>query len=277
MRRDGWPPRSLFEADIAYAGRIYDALLDGEDHFAVDRTAADRLASLVPGVREAARDNRAFLARTVRFLAYEAGVRQFLDLGSGLPAFPNVHEIVHRKDSLAQVVYCDNDPMVVTHADTLTRDSLTARAMHGDLRFPHNVLGMVGLRNILELDRPLAVLLVAVLHFIRDEENPWAIVDKYKRRMAPGSYLVISHITADGIPASIAKEAAGIYDRASVPAVPRGKQDIERFFEGLDLVAPGLVEVSAWRTLPASLRPALMYAGVGRKPGFAPRRPMGDL
>jgi len=178
---------------------------------------------------------------------------------------------------MARVVYVDNDPMVTTHARALMDDSFSVTAMHGDLRFPRNVLDMVGLRNILGLDLPLAVLLVATLHFVRDEENPWVIVDRYKRRMAPGSYLVISHITSDGIPAETAREAASVYDCASVPAVPRTKEHIERFFDGLDIVAPGLVEVSAWRTLPRSIRPPLMYAGVGRKPGIAPRQALGDL
>jgi len=266
---DGRPPPQRFDSSVPNAARIYDVLLGGKDNFAADRDAAQRLLSVMPGVGVAARDNRAFLQRCVRFLAREAGIRQFLDLGTGLPACGNVHEVAHETDALARVVYVDNDPMVITHANALLANAWSVQATQADLRYPRELLNRLGMQEILHLDQPLAVLMVAVLHFLRDDENPWVIVDAYKARMAPGSYLVISHITADGIPDEEAKEAAGIYEYASAPAVPRTERDITRFFGGLDMVAPGLVEVSAWRGLGRRIRPVLMYGGIGRKPGHA--------
>ena len=261
------PPHGL-DVTIPNVARVYDWLLGGKDNFAADRDAGQRLLTAVPGAAKAARDNRTFLARAVRFLAEEAGIRQFLDIGTGLPAQGHVHEIAQHADRRARVLYCDNDPLVVVHANALLADNRTVAAVQADLRDPGHLFALPKTRTLLDLDEPLAVLLVAVLHFLPDADEPWALVDQIKQQVAPGSYLAISHVTSDGIPPESARAAAEVYAGASAPGVARSREDIARFFTGLDLVEPELVEVSAWRAPPLDRRPrpALFYAGVGRKP-----------
>ena len=162
--------------------------------------------------------------------------------------------------------------MVVVHANALLANSLTVAATHADLRQPDHLFTMPVTRTLIDTSQPLAVLLVAVLHFLPDNDDPWALVDQIKHKLAPGSYVVISHVTADEIPAGAARQAAEVYRDASAPGVARSRGDIGRFFSGLDMVAPGLVDVAAWRAphLAGQPRPALFYAGIGRKP--LPRR-----
>jgi hypothetical protein len=257
-----------FDPTVANVARIYDFLLDGKDNYAADRDAAQRLLDAVPGAARAARDNRRFLGRAVRFLAGEAGIRQFLDIGTGLPTRGNVHEIAQAVSPRARVVYADNDPVVVTHARALLADSLTVTAVHGDLREPDHLLGLPDVKTFIDWDEPVAVLMVAVLHFLEDHENPWAAVDAYKDRMAPGSYLVLSHVTGDDTPGDIIRQAAEVYEHASAPGLARSHAQIARFFGGLDMVAPGLVNPTQWRGIGPYRRPspALFYAGVARKP-----------
>jgi S-adenosyl methyltransferase len=253
--------------------RIYDALLGGKDNFAGDRQAAARLLEAVPGAAMAARENRAFLGRVVRFLAEEAGIRQFLDIGAGLPTARSVHEIVHGCVPPPRVVYVDNDPVVIRHAEALTGGVSGADAVLADLRQPRNLLSYVTWRHLIDLAQPIAVLLVAVLHFIGDDADPWAIVNCLKDQVAPGSYLVISHVSADHISAAAAEQAQAAYVGASAPGVARTREQIARFFAGLDMVRPGLVNVCEWRpdligSLPG---PTVFYAGIGRK--TSPGRP----
>ena len=247
--------------------RIYDWLLGGKDNFAADREAGQRLLAAVPDAAKAARANRAFLGRAVRFLAEEAGIRQFLDIGTGLPTQGNVHEIAQATDSRARVVYCDNDQIVVTHANALLANNLTVAASQADLRDPDFLFTLPLAHPLLDTSQPMAVLLVAVLHFLPDSDNPWVLVERIKRKLAPGSYVVISHVTADEMSVESARAAAKVYESASAPGVARGWDDIARFFTGLELVEPGLVEVSAWRAPPLDHRPrpAVLYAGIGRK------------
>jgi hypothetical protein len=242
--------------------------LDGKDNYAADRDAAQRLLDAVPGAAQAARDNRRFLRRAVQFLAGQAGIRQFLDIGTGLPTRGNVHEIAQAVSPRARVVYVDNDPVVVTHARALLADSLTVTAVNGDLRDPDNLLGLPDVKTFIDWDEPIAVLMVAVLHFLEDSENPWAVVDAYKARMAPASYLVLSHVTGDDTPADVIRQAAEVYEHASAPGLARSYTQIARFFGGLDMVAPGLVNPSQWRGIGPYRKPspALFYAGVARKP-----------
>lgn len=265
-RRAGLAPQGL-DVSVPNVARIYDHLLGGKDNFAADREAARQLLAAVPDAARAARANRAFLARAVRYLAEEAGIRQFLDIGTGLPTRGNVHEVAHDTDPLAHVVYCDNDPIVMVHANALLANTVTVMAVHADLRYPRHLFSLPVVRTLIDLAEPVAVLLVAVLHFIEDSEDPWALVDQIKRRLAPGSFMVISHVSADEISAAARQQAADVYQKASAPGVARSEADIARFFDGLDLVPPGLVNVSAWRPphLPLSPRPALFYAGIGRK------------
>ena len=229
-----------FDPNVPNVARIYDFLLGGKDNYAADRDAAQRLLDAVPGAAAAARDNRRFLGRAVWFLAREAGIRQFLDIGTGLPTRGNVHEIAHAANPGARVVYADNDPVVVTHARALLADSLTVAAVHGDLRDPDRLFALPDVRAFIDWDEPVAVLMVAVLHFLEDRENPWAAVDAFKAQMAPGSYLVLSHVTSDDTPADVIRQAAEVYQNASAPGMARTREQIARFFDGLDMVSPGL-------------------------------------
>jgi hypothetical protein len=266
MRRD-------FDPNVPNVARIYNWLLGGKDNFAADRRAAAKLLDAVPHAAVAARENRAFLHRAVRFLADEAGIRQFLDIGAGLPTASAVHEIIHGAVPPPVVVYADNDPVVIRHAEAMTGGAPGVAAIQADLRQPRDLLYLAANHNLMDLARPVAILLVAVLHFIEDSDDPFAIVNCYKDHMAPGSFLVMSHVTADHIPAGAARQASDAYADASAPGVPRSRTEVLEFFGGLDMVRPGLVNISEWRPRdhhPAA-GPALFYAGIGRK--TVPGRP----
>ena len=264
----GRPRRLGFDTGFPNVARIYDALLGGKDNYAADREAAEELLKAVPGAAQAARENRAFLGRAVRFLAGEAGIRQFLDIGTGLPTLGNVHEIAQAANPVARVVYVDHDPVVMLHANVLLATSVTVAAVNADLRYPLDLLTSPAVRALIDFDEPVAVLLVAVLHFVEDSENPWKIVDCIKDRMAPGSYLVVSHVTGDDLPPDASAQAREIYEKASAPGVAREREDIDRFFDGLVMLSPGLVNVPDWRPdhIVRKPRETLFYAGVGRKP-----------
>jgi hypothetical protein len=198
---------------------------------------------------------------------------QFLDIGAGLPTAHAVHEIVRGCVPMARVVYADHDPVVIRHADAQTGGALNVAAIQADLRQPRALLAQATMSHLIDLAEPIAILLVAVLHFLEDSEDPWAIVDFLKDQIAPGSYVVISHVTDDHIPSDAAQQARQAYQGASAPGVPRTWGHIARFFGGLEPVPPGLTAVSRWRPdhLGPPPGPALFYAGVGRK--TAPGRP----
>jgi hypothetical protein len=267
LRRD-------FDPTVPNVARVYDVLLAGKDNFAADRQAAAGLLEAVPGAADAARENRAFLGRVVRFLAEEAGVRQFLDIGVGLPTAGSVHQIAQaRNPRQVRVVYADYDPVVVRHAEAILGGSLTTAVVRADLRQPWDLVAQPTVRTLINFAQPVAILLVAVLHFVEDHEDPWAVVNCYKDMMAPGSFLVVSHVTADHLSPGAARQAQAVYDGASAPGVARTRQQIARFLAGLDMVAPGLVNVSAWRPgrFGPPPGPAVFYAGIGRK--SAPGQP----
>jgi len=246
--------------------RIYDYLLGGKDHFPADRTAAEEILAAVPQARAGARENRAFLGRAVRYLAAEAGIRQFLDIGTGLPTQGNVHQIAQAIAPDAPVVYVDNDPVVHAHAAALLAGGHTV-AVLGDLRQPEAILAHPEVRRVLDFGRPVAVLLVAILHFVRDEEDPAGIVARLRDGLAPGSYLVVSHATADFHP-EVAAKVTAVYEQATAPLVLRSRDQIGRLFDGFELVAPGLVQPAAWRPDgegPASPGAGGFHAGVGRR------------
>jgi hypothetical protein len=256
-----------FDPTVPNVARIYDYLLGGKDNFAADRRAGEELLDAVPGAAVAARENRAFLGRAVHYLAEEAGIRQFLDIGAGLPSARAVHEIVRGAVPMPCVVYADYDPVVVRHAEALVGGSLTTAVVRADLRQPWELFVQPTVRTMINLAEPVAILLVAVLHFIEDREDPWAVVNCYKDLMAPGSYLVVSHVTADHLSAEAAAQARAAYAGASAPGVPRTREQVAGFFAGLEMVAPGLVDLAAWRPahLGPAAGPAVFYAGVGRK------------
>jgi hypothetical protein len=269
------PQAPGFDATVANVARVYNCLLGGKDNFAADRQAAAALLAAVPGAAVAARENRAFLSRAVRFLCQDTGIRQYIDIGAGLPSGGSVHEITEGAVPPPRVVYADNDLMVLRHADALIGGRLNVEAVHADLRQPRWLLTQPAVQRMINLAEPVAILLVAVLHFLDDRDDPHTVVNYLKDQIAPGSYLVISHVTADHLPADAARQARQAYEGASAPGVPRSREDIDRFFGGLDMVAPGLVSASAWRPAhlgPAPAGPALFYAGIGRKAsGGGPR------
>ena len=249
--------------------RIYDFLLGGKDNFTADREAAKRLAEAVPDVAEIARDNRSFLGRVVRYLAAEGGIRQFLDLGGGLPTQANVHELAQGVAPQARVVYVDNDPVVASHGRALLASGGQVGMVLGDLRDPAGILRHPDVLGLLDLDRPIAVLCTSILHFVADEAEPHKIIAEYRDRMAPGSYLAISHGTREEDPASEAGQAEVVYRRASAQLHVRPLPEVLRFFDGFELVDPGLTWIAEWRpepgTAPAGRRHS-MRGGVGRKP-----------
>jgi hypothetical protein len=256
------------DVSVPNVARIYDYLLGGKDNFAVDRLAASALVRVVPDIVMVCRHNRQFLERVMRFLAEEKGIRQFIDIGTGLPTQGNVHEIAQVIDPAARVLYVDNDPVVVSHAQALLVDSPTVVAINRDLRHPHEIIGHPALQALIDLDKPVAVLLIAILHFIPDEFDPYGIVDALKAAMPSGSYLVVSHATGDDVPAEVTDQVRELYSEANAPAAPRTREGIMQFFDGLEIIEPGVVNVCDWRRSAGTprLERTIFLAGVGRKP-----------
>jgi S-adenosyl methyltransferase len=251
---------------VATAARMYDYWLGGHENFVADRIAALQVAEAAPEVPVLARENRKFLGRVVRFLAGEEGVGQFLDLGTGLPTRGNVHQVAQEINSAARVVYVDNDPMVLAHSRALKTGAGTA-VIEADMRDPEAILAHPDTRRLIDFGRPLAVLFVAALHFIADVDRPHALVSRFLAAAAPGSYLVISHATIDPSP----QEAAGVtavYAATSNPATPRSHDQILAFFDGLELIRPGVIPVQQWRPAgpqPSDVGKSWILGGVGRK------------
>jgi hypothetical protein len=265
----------MVNTGVPNPARIYDYLLDGKDNFPADRDVAEQLLAIAPVARDVVEDNRAFLRRAVRLLAGEAGIRQFIDLGSGLPTQGNVHEIAQAVAPDARVVYVDNDPMVVTHSRALLAGDNTA-AIRADLRDPDVLLGHAELRELIDFDQPIALLLMAILHFFDDDEDPYGIVARFRDTLPAGSYLAISHGTrdiperSDLSPAAMAEMGAKVerlYQLTTASLVTRSRAQVERFFAGFDLLDPGVVEIQLWRPDgEGSKLPGGFYGGVGRKP-----------
>jgi hypothetical protein len=255
--------------------RMWDYQLGGKDNFAADRAAADAVNEAMsrlnaPLGQQVARENRAFLARAVRFLAGEAGIRQFIDIGAGLPTQGNVHEIAQQAAPDTRVVYVDYDPVVLVHGRALLAGDQQVNIIQADARRPAEILGHPDLRELIDLDQPVAILLISMLHLIADADDPVAAVGQLVAAMPPGSYLAISHTCREERP-----EAAGVLadeftrHRATSPIVPRTRAEIERFFAGLDLIEPGLVFTSDWRPdlsqVAAAPGARWLLAGVGHK------------
>lgn len=239
------PPPRTFDAGHAQAARVYEVWTGGKDHFAADRTAAEQVAARAPWVVQGARANRAFVQRAVRFLAAR-GVGQYLDIGCGLPAAGAVHKVARQHQPDARVVYVDHDPVVLAHARALLADPLTT-VVAGEVRDPRALLADPVLRGQLDLGRPVAVLLTALLHFIPDEDDPRAIVATFRDALVPGSFLVVSHAAdlpdVPGRPARAAgsHEAARVYRELAGPFSLRTPAEVGALFDGWELVDPGLV------------------------------------
>jgi S-adenosyl methyltransferase len=266
----GGPPG--IDVTRPHPARMYDYFLGGKDNFAADRDTADRVLRSWGTVRTAVRENRAFLGRVVRYLAAEAGIRQFLDIGAGLPSSRNVHEVAQAIAPECRVVYVDNDPIVLAHARALlTSDPRGACAyLDADLREPEKILAHPGTRATLDLSQPVGLILVAVLHFLPDEDEPRRAVTTLLDALPPGSYLAASHTTADFNPAALAGAGQAYSDGGMRGALRSLDQFAELAFAGLDLVDPGIVPVSEWRPAEDALHimPAEVstYGGVARKP-----------
>jgi hypothetical protein len=257
------------DTTTAHPARRYNYWLGGKDHFAADRESGDAVAAAFPTARVSALENRAFMRRAVTFLTREVGIRQFLDIGTGIPAPNNTHEVAQAIAPETHVAYVDNDPIVLSHARALlssTPDGATSY-IEADLRDYQKILLHPDVSRIIDLSRPVALMMVAILHFLRDEENPYAIVSSLIEALPTGSFLVVSHGTADHAPAQLrAKVIDGIKHGV---IYPRTRDEVERFFDGLDLVEPGVVSVADWRPDDESqprLTPAetATYGAVGR-------------
>jgi len=261
--------RAGIDTDTPNIARMYDYYLGGKDNFAVDREAAEKVLALFPQLPTVARENRAFLGRAVRFLAGEAGVRQFVDVGAGLPTMDNVHRVARREAPDARVLYVDYDPVVAAHGRALLADSPTVGVIQADLRNPKEILDHPERRSVIDLAEPVAVLLVAILHFVPDDDDPRGIVARLRDALAPGSYLVVSHAGGADVPA--VREAAAEYQRATAPMVLRSRPEVLRFFDGFDLVDPGLVDIGGWRNPARDAQDTgelaqVGWVGVARKP-----------
>jgi hypothetical protein len=256
-----------FDTSVAHVARVYDYWLGGKDNFAVDRAAGEQAIAAYPDIVFSVRANRAFLARTVRYLAGDAGIRQFLDIGTGIPAANNTHEVAQSEAPEAQVVYVDNDPIVLAHARALLVSSPAGLTSYidADLRDTGRILAEAA--RTLDFSRPVAVVLMAILHLIGDADDPYGIVATLMDAAPPGSYLALSHIASDIETAALGAARDRISKFMPVKQTYRSHAEVLRFFDGLDLVEPGLVRVPEWRpSSPAEANsPAALWGGVGRK------------
>jgi hypothetical protein len=265
MTSDGKP--QAFDTSVAHVARVYDYWLGGKDNFAADRAAGEQAIKAFPNIVLSARANRAFLARAVRFLAGEAGIRQFLDIGTGIPTANNTHEVAQSVAPESLVVYVDNDPVVLSHARALlSSDPAGATAyVEADLRDPQKILASAAQQ--LDLGRPVALMLMAILQHLGNEDDPYGIVATLLGALPPGSYLALSHPAKDIDAASMAKMADSLNQMMAEKVTFRDRPSVARFFDELELVEPGMVQASKWR--PASefeaASPAALWAGVARK------------
>jgi hypothetical protein len=264
------PPE--IDTSRAHSARIYDYLLGGKNHFAADRELADAMMRSWPVIRVGVRAQRGFLIRAVRYLTGEAGVRQFLDIGAGLPTTNNVHEVAQLVEPSARVVYVDNDPLVLTHARALLTSSAEGRIAYvqADIRDPAELLGAPEVREVLDFGQPIALMLVGILHFLPEEDRPREILKTLLDALPSGSYLVASHFTGEHDQERADASGAEFFDRGLRGALRDSSAFADLAFSGLQLVPPGVVLASEWRPDEAAPRPAPfevnVYAGVARKP-----------
>ncbi|MFW6695104.1 SAM-dependent methyltransferase [Streptomyces sp. MAR4 CNX-425] len=260
------PALRRVDTTIPNAARMYDYYLGGKDNYQVDREAAEKIMALGPS-RDICVANRRFLGRAVRHAAQQ-GIRQFLDLGTGLPTQENVHEVAKRYDPGARVVYVDYDPVVRAHAEALRMLDDTITVVQQDIRAPERILAHPDVRQLIDLSQPVAVLCIAVLHCLTDDEDPWGVVRTLTAPLAPGSMLAVSHLTDDAHP-EVGAAAREVYDDATAPLIHRSHAGVARFFEGFEVLDPGVTRVNEWRP-DGDLdrrRPGgeWFYVGMGRK------------
>jgi SAM-dependent methyltransferase len=268
MDRPDWAPEGI-DLDRPSAARIYDYWLGGSHNFAIDREIARGVTAAVPDTARIMQANRAFLHRAVGFLV-EQGVRQFLDLGSGIPTLGNVHEVAQKAAPGSRVVYVDIDPVAVAHSRHILTGNDNATVIQGDLRNPPSILGDPVVRRHLDFDQPTAVLMMAVLHFVPDSDDPHGIISQFSAALAPGSYLVLSHGTTDGLSPEQQEIGADMFRRTATPYIGRSKAEVLNLFDGFDLVEPGLVWSVQWRPehpdeVGDTPERSAAYVGVGRR------------
>ena len=267
MEQDDFPD---IDTKTASGARVYDYMLGGADNYAVDRFAADQVEDLLPGTKAMARNNRRFMERVVRYLAADCGIRQFIDNGSGLPTQNNVHQIAQGITPGSRVVYVDHDPVVLRHqkVNALAENESTAFIL-ADARNVGEILSHHETARLLDFAQPAAALYLSFLHFVPDEDDPWRMTRQMMDRLAPGSYLAISHIVSDDLELrQTMTELARRNIRGSFGRIRR-KQEVRDFFDGLELVEPGVVLVTTWRpeaAQPGDAPDVPTFAGVGRKP-----------
>jgi hypothetical protein len=266
---DSWS--SKIDTSVAHPARRYDYWLGGKDNFAADRESGDAVAAAFPTVRTSAIENRRFLRRAVAYLAREVGLRQFLDIGTGIPTADNTHQVAQAIDPRSRVVYVDNDPIVLMHARALltsTPEGATAY-LDADLRDPGRILGDPHLSRTIDLSQPVGLMLVAILHFVKDADDPYGAVSRLVSAMPSGSYLTITHATKDHMPPETLAAVDGADEQ--IPFQFRSREEFGRFLDGMDLVPPGIVSVSEWRAeTEAGPRPSAaetaVYGAVARIP-----------
>ncbi|MGW0659649.1 SAM-dependent methyltransferase [Streptodolium elevatio] len=258
------------DTSTPHTARMYDYFLGGKTNFAADRAAGDRIIGIMPGIVETSLANRAFLGRAVRHVA-RAGVRQFLDIGTGIPTSGNTHEVAQAVLPEARVAYVDNDPIVLAHARALMSSDGRGRTSfsQGDLREPEKILASPEVRDVIDFDSPVCLNLLAIMHFIGPEDDPERIIAVLREAMVPGSYMLMTHGTGDFVDDDLGDAAVEVYKNASAGVTGRTHAEIAAFFEGFDLVEPGIVRLPLWRPdgdgpTDEELRLILHYGGVGR-------------
>jgi SAM-dependent methyltransferase len=264
-----WVPPGV-DIKRANVARVYDYWLGGTHNFLADQDAGRAIAAVEPMMREIARTNRAFLGRAVRFAA-DAGIDQFLDIGSGIPTSGNVHEIAQLANPAARVAYVDVDPVAIAHSKAILAENDNAAIIDADLREPEKVLAHDVVGRLIDFTRPIGLILMVVLHFISDAEDPWQLVATLRDALAPGSYLVLGHATDEGNKPMVAQATETVYNRSVATALHlRSRTDILRMFDGFELVDPGLVYAARWRPdaaceAPGDLAEYGTMVGVARK------------
>src|SRR5580693_8920889 len=258
-----------FDTSVPHIARVYDYWLGGKDNFAADRELGERTLQAYPNLVFSVRANRAFLTRTVRFLAAEAGVRQFLDIGTGIPTANNTHEVAQRIAPDSRIVYVDNDPVVLSHAKALLKSTPEGACAYldADLRDPDAILA--GAAQTLDFGQPVAVMLIAVMHFVGDDAQASAIMRRLTAACVPGSYVALSHAASDIDAAQMAEMVRRLNESTAEKTTLRDRVGVTRLFDGLELVEPGVIRAAEWRpdTDLEAASPAALWGGVARKPG----------
>jgi hypothetical protein len=247
VSEDDW--RTTFRPDVPSSARIYDYFLGGKDNYPADRDAGEEIARILPGIREAAQVNRAFVRRAVRYLVGEAGLTQLIDIGPGLPTQGNVHEVAHNMCPATQVLYVDHDPIVLAHARDMLATENNVAIIARDMRDPEEILADEQLHELIDFEKPVGLLFVSMLHFLRDEDDPGGIIRRLLAPFPSGSYVALTHGTADVAPH--VQDAANVYRQATTSMHVRSREHVRSLVAGMELVEPGLVWTPEWRPEPA--------------------------